>query len=199
MPAEARIASLWLNQKTLVSVLLIGLAGWFLFDGLVGYPRSNARYHEWKKYVDEGRQSQWPAYAKSRGWKTQEWTDYALEHHLPEPLAEVPFGPDKINTQLIIALGTGLIGLSVLIYCRRQKNHFLRTEDDAVLIPGGQRIPYTAIKGIGKKRWESKGIAVVRYELAGRKGEFIVDDYKFEADPSRQILQEIEEKLAPAA
>jgi hypothetical protein len=62
------------------------------------------------------------------------------------------------------------------------------------------------VTGVGKKRWESKGIAVVRYALDGRKGEFIVDDYKFDTEPTRKILGEIEEKLlarsatdAPAA
>ena len=56
-------------------------------------------------------------------------------------------------------------------------------------------MPFRAITGLGKKRWDSKGIAVVRYELQGRKGEFIVDDYKFEAEPARKILDEIESEL----
>ena len=61
--------------------------------------------------------------------------------------------------------------------------------------PAGTRVPFRAITGLGKKRWDSKGIAVVRYELQGRKGEFIVDDYKFEAEPARKILDEIESEL----
>jgi len=35
----------------------------------------------------------------------------------------------------------------------------------------------------------------VHYELDGKHGQFVVDDYKFDAEPARQILAEIEEKL----
>ena len=56
-------------------------------------------------------------------------------------------------------------------------------------------MPFSAITGVGKKQWDSKGIARVRYEIDGRRGQFVVDDYKFETEPSRTILKEIEEKL----
>jgi hypothetical protein len=57
------------------------------------------------------------------------------------------------------------------------------------------RVPFGSITGVGKKKWDSKGIATVRYELDGQRSQFIVDDYKFEAEPTRKILAEIEEKL----
>ena len=66
------------------------------------------------------------------------------------------------------------------------------TEAEAAYVPS--ELPLT-ITGLGKKDWDSKGIARVRYSLDGRQGQFIVDDYKFETDPSRQILDEIEQLL----
>ncbi|MDB6152956.1 MAG: hypothetical protein JWL90_1409 [Chthoniobacteraceae bacterium] len=194
MPAEARITSIWSNQKLLVILLLIGVGGWFLSDGLVGYPRKNARYREWKSYVESGRENEWPAYAAQRGWNPKEWPDYVQEHHL-NPLPEDVFGQDKVVVQLGIAIISGLTGLLTLAYWSVQKKRIVRTDEEAVYAPAGQRVPFQAITGIGKKRWDSKGIATVRYELDGRKGEFIIDDYKFDAEPSRQILKEIEEKL----
>jgi hypothetical protein len=56
-------------------------------------------------------------------------------------------------------------------------------------------VPFGSVVGIGKKKWDSKGIATVRFEENGRQGQFIVDDYKFETEPARQILQEIEARL----
>jgi hypothetical protein len=38
----------------------------------------------------------------------------------------------------------------------------------------------------------------VRYELDGKRGQLYVDDYKFEAEPTRKILAEIEEKAGRA-
>jgi hypothetical protein len=73
------------------------------------------------------------------------------------------------------------------------------SDEEAVYTPRGTRVPFSAVTGIGKKRWESKGIAVVRYTIEGRKGEFIVDDYKFDTEPSRKILEQIEQKLLARA
>ncbi len=57
------------------------------------------------------------------------------------------------------------------------------------------RFPFGTITGLGKKKWDDKGLATVRYEIDGRKGEFILDDYKFDRDATHQILAEIEERL----
>jgi hypothetical protein len=72
----------------------------------------------------------------------------------------------------------------------------VRTDEEAVFTPSGTRVPFGAITGVGKKKWEDKGLATVRYEIEGRKGEFVLDDYKFDRDATHQILAEIEEKVA---
>lgn len=195
MPAEARISSIWKKQKLFVAVFLIAFGGWFFWDGFIGYPRNNARYREWKRHQDEGRQTEWADFARQRGWKVDEWPKYVQEHHLEGRLPEEPFGRDKIIGQYVFG-GIGvLIGGIVLIYWFTQKDRVIRTDEEAIYTPAGTRVPFGAVTGVGKKRWESKGIAVVRYEVDGRKGEFVVDDYKFDTDPSRQILKEIEENL----
>jgi hypothetical protein len=71
----------------------------------------------------------------------------------------------------------------------------LKLDDEAVTTPSGTRVPFDAITGLGLKKWEPKGLATVRYELSGRKGQFVVDDYKFETAPTRQILEEIKKRL----
>jgi len=195
MPAEARISSIWKKQKLFVALFLIAIGAWFFFDGFIGYPRNNARYQAWKAHMDEGREAAWPAYADQHGWKRDEWPNWIREHHPSGPRPEVPFGPDKIVGQYVFGSIGILLGLLMLGYWATQKNGVLRSEEGAVFTPGGKRVPFEAITGIGKKRWDSKGIAVVRYEIDGKKGQFIVDDYKFDTDPSRKILEEIETRL----
>lgn len=181
MPAEARIAPIWKKQKLFVALFLMAIGAWFFFDGLVGYPRSNERFLAHQQYETEERLSEWPAYAKSRGWVEKP----------PEKL----FKPQDIYGQYFFGSLCAVIGLIVLVYWFGQKGRILRTDAEAIYTPAGTRVPFGAVTGIGKKRWESKGIAVVRYALDGRKGKFIVDDYKFDTEPTRQILAEIEEKL----
>jgi len=181
MPAEARISSIWRKQKLFVALFLMAIGAWFFLDGLWVWPRSNERFTEHKRFEDEGNLIKWPEYAASRGW-------------VAEPPHKFYKREDLIGQYAFGGLGV-LLGLVVFVYWLGQKNRILRNDEEAVHTPAGVRVPYGAITGIGKKRWESKGIAVVRYEIEGRKGQFIVDDYKYETEPTRKILEEIEEKV----
>jgi hypothetical protein len=198
MPAEARITPIWKKQKLFVAIILLGFSLPFYYDGFTGYEQKNARYREWKVFVDEGREAEWPAYAASRDWKADEWTKFVKDHGNRMP--EIPFPRGKIIEQFVCAGLTTIFGLITLAYWFGQKGRILRTDDEAVYTPAGTRVPFTAITGIGKKKWEAKGLATVRYEIEGRKGEFILDDYKFDRDPTHAILEEIEKHLtAPGA
>ena len=178
MTVEARITPVWKKQKILLALLLIGFGGWFLFDGLVGYPKSDERYRKLEALSAD--KTNWPALAK--------------EHSIGA-VPEKFLGPGKVIEQFVAAGITGFIGLGVLIYWLSQINRSVRMDDEAVTASDGKRIPFSAIIGVGKKLWDKKGIAKVRYSLNGKQGEFIVDDYKFDTKPSRQILEEIEKRL----
>lgn len=181
MPAEARVTPIWKKQKLFVALFLIAIGGWFFYDGLVGYPQKNERWHAHEKFKKEERLTEWPAYAKSRGWS--EKPEHKLLTH------------DDIVGQFAFGGLATLAGLITLVYWFGQKGRVFRTDADAVYSPAGTRVPFSAITGIGKKKWDAKGLATVRYEIEGRKGEFVLDDYKFDRDPTHQILAEIEAHL----
>ncbi|MHA3774075.1 hypothetical protein ACXR0O_21310 [Verrucomicrobiota bacterium sgz303538] len=181
MPAEARIAPIWKKQKLFVAIFFLALGGWFWWDGLVGYPRSNERWTAYKQHETEGRLSDWPGYAWSRGWV--------------EKVPHKFHSREDIVGQYVFGGLCDLLGAILLIYWATQIGRTIRTDEEAVYTPSGTRVPFSAITGVGKKHWDSKGIAKVRYSLSGRQGQFIVDDYKFETEPTRQILNEIEQYL----
>ena len=199
MPAEARITSIWKKQKLAVALVLLVASVPFFYDGAVGYEGKNARYREWKKFVDEARETEWPAYAKAKGWKPEEWPAYTREHGLSAHLPEIPFPRGKIVEQYVCAGLAVIFGSITLAYWATQKGRTVKTDADAVHTPSGRRVPFTAITGVGKKKWDAKGLATVRYEIEGRKGEFVLDDYKFDRDPTHAILAEIEQHLTPRA
>jgi hypothetical protein len=179
MTVEARITPIWKKQKLLLAILLLGFSGWFAFDGFIGWPKSNIRWAEHERVKAEP--GKWEELAKQNGWS-----------------AEPPhrhYGHGDILMQFVVGGLCAAIGLGTLIYWLSQIKRTVRIDDEAVTTAGGKRIPFTAITGVGKKKWESKGIATVRYSLDGTEGEFIVDDYKFDTKPSRQILEEIEKHL----
>jgi hypothetical protein len=181
MAAEAHVTSVWKKQKLFVALFLLAIGGWFYWDGFIGYPRSNERWLAHEQLVKSRREGEWAAVAKDH-----DWTD-AVPHKF--------FGPGDIRMQWICGTFGALLGLVSLAYWFTQKNRVLRTDDQAVYSPAGTQIPFDAITGLGKKNWEDKGLATVLYQINGRKGRFVVDDYKFDYEATHQILDEIEEKL----
>jgi len=182
MSLEARITPIWKRQKLFMALFLIAMGGWFFWDGKVGYPRTNERYEKWAEFRNNGALQDWPAYAKTRGWV--------------EKPPEHPYTQHQITGQFIYGSLAGISGLLVLGYWWSQKGRVLRADDEAVTTPSGTRVPFSAINGLGLKKWDSKGIARVRYQIAGRTGEFVIDDYKFDTAPSRELLEEIKRRLA---
>ena len=181
MPAEARVTSVWRKQKLFVALFLIGVALWFFIDGKWTWPRSNIRWKAHDQFEKEKRLAEWPAYAAGKGWKAEPPHKY--------------YDQDEILLQFILGSLSAFAGVITLFYWISNKKRTVKSDSDAVYSPGGTRVPFTAITGLGLKKWESKGLATVRYEIDGRRGEFVLDDYKFDRDPTHEILREIETHL----
>ena len=182
MPAEARVTPIWKKQKLFVAIFLLAIGGWFFYDGQIGYPKKNERWREYEKFKEADRVSEWPDYAKGRGWSA------TPEHKL--------LTHEDIVGQFAFGGLAALLGVITLAYWAIQKGRVVKTDADAVRTPAGTRVPFAAITGLGLKKWESKGLATVRYEIEGRKGAFVMDDYKFETEPTRKIMDEIKARLA---
>ena len=177
MALKAHISPIWRRQKLFIAIFFWAVAAWFPFDGLCTCPRSNER---WDALEDAIRRNGPPMRRATAGWRRRRTT----------------FTRPRIFTRSTIAPAWPRpIGTLLFIYWVTQKSRTLRIDGEAVYTPAGSRVPFDSIVGIGKKRWESKGLATVRYQEEGRQRQFVVDDYKFETEPTHQILEEIEERL----
>jgi|GEM_PF-1533606 len=196
MPAEARVTTIWKNQRLIVSILFLFFGAYFLFDGLVTYPRLNKIYHQYHAYDPEGAKLDANLSEEDKEKAKTEGKLKWEEHAKRENWDVVP--PEKEHKeieQFIFAGFTGIIGVIAILYWLSQKGRVLRTTETEVHTPGGKVVPLSAITGLGKKKWESKGFATVRYEINGQQGQFLLDDYKFEPKATHQVLDEIEKHL----
>lgn len=183
MPAEARVMRTWIQQKGLIPVFLFGFAVWFLWDGLIGWPRSNERFDAHERLKDKS--DEWPKLCAKNGWTTE------------APHKRYTRG--ETNLQLAIAALTGSIGVFSLVFWLRAKKSFIRSEADAVITPSGRRVPYSSITDMDLRKWKSKGLATVAYSLDGAKGRFILDDAKYEPTALDAILDDIRQQTAGQA
>lgn len=163
-----------------ITSFCVAVGFWFLYDGAFGFPKKNEVFTAHKSFVEEGRAGEWPRFAKSRGWDSKP----------PERL----YGPADLMGQFALGAVSLMAGLCTIIWmsmCWRRK---LSSDTEAVYSDTGVRVPFEAMRSVDRKKWESKGIAVVFYEADGKKRKLVLDDYKYIG--GEQILNEVEQHLA---
>lgn len=193
----------WIQQKGLIPVFLFGFCAWFLWDGLVGWPRSNARWdaHERaeKFHALKDKPDEWQALCKTRGWSTAApvpWEKIcAARGWTPEP-PHKRYETSDLVIQYIFAGMLAVVGTFSLIFWLRAKKMAIRTDGEAVFTPSGKRVPYGSITQVDRRKWKSKGLATVFYSLDGSKGRFVLDDAKYEPTALDTILEDIQRQTA---
>ena len=181
MPIEARITSIWKKQKGFAALFFAVIGLWFLFDAKTGFPQSNERWVAHEKFKTEERLSEWPGFAKEKGWN--------------ETPPHKFYKKADIMAQYVVAVLLFVASIIMFLYWLSQIKRIFQLETEAVILPGGISVPFSSITRINLKRWRSKGLATVYYSINGRQGKFILDDYKFEAEPIHKIMAALEANL----
>ncbi len=185
MSVTARITPIWKKQKLFVGVFLLLFGGYFYWDGAVGWPRSNARFLKHQEFSKAGDLDGWKTYASQQGWSAKP----------PEKLHT----QGDIKGQFLFGTMATVGGVIALLYWLTQIGRRIAIDDEAVTSPTGRRIPFTAITGLGLKKWETKGLAIVRYEVNGRAGRFVIDDYKYDTEAAHTVVDELKRHLEARA
>lgn len=193
MPLRANISPGFVWRLGLVALFCFGMALWFLFDGTITYPRQRQRIladpelreraEVFEQLEKEGRKHDWEIVARDRDWP------------LEEP--ELPKTEAEIHTQLILA---GVLVLPALLFLIRfllARKRWIEADETGLRASWGQQLGYDRIISLNKKQWAKKGIAKITYQEGARKRRFVLDDWKYEADPTVAILREVEARIDP--
>ena len=181
MPLRANISPSYVWRVALVGVVCLGIAGWFLFDGVVTYPRQRTRALEYQQLEEEDRLDEWEDLARQHGWST-------ADPGKPKSEAE-------ILTQLILG---GLVMPPALLFLIRFlmiRKRWVEADETGLRSSSGRQLQFDQIVSLNKKQWSKKGIAVVVYQQGKRKRRFVLDDWKYEPDPTVAILREVEARI----
>jgi len=183
----AIISKEWKQRMLLLILMCAGMGGWFLYDGLISYPKNNVRAEAYFALRDDlgekspKLESAWLALARERGWR--------------ESPPKKIHSADSLRTQLWLGLAALFVAAIIGAHYFRSLSLTTRLEDGSIILPNGKKIPIDKIRGVSKKRWKNKGIADLVYEpQPGQSARFILDDYKFIG--AAEILAEVEKVLA---
>ena len=88
-----------------------------------------------------------------------------------------------------------IIGIPALLWLVANWGAWIEGTDQGVKTSWGQSFDYTDVTEINKRRWDKKGIAILKYDDNGSSKVFVLDDFKFEREPLGEILRKIESHL----
>lgn len=185
MAVRANISKGYIWRPGLIGAAALIFSGWFFYDGLVKYPMQQRMAGEYAKVYQEHTDPieadrAWDQLATANNWPTSK----------PTPRTDT-----DIRTQMILGGITGPVGLYFLATFLLSLGKWIEADEQGVRTKSGQATDYASIKSIDKSRWQSKGIAVVQYESNSQSGRITLDDWKFEREPIKRILEAIEERM----
>ncbi len=92
------------------------------------------------------------------------WEDYSGAREWSSETEEKPFKKGKITEQFVALGVTGLLVAVTLFFLIRTMNRQISANDDALHTQDGRRIPYTDMVRVDKRKWDTKGLALIYYK-----------------------------------
>jgi hypothetical protein len=185
MPAKALAAPGYRWRLGLIAVVCMLLALWFAKDGFYTYPQHNA----YVQAFEDLKRDHPLDYAEK--W----WKPYEHEHDIKQTDFNNKKSQFDFISQYICLAIAAPIGLIFLIAWVRS-NRWIASEATGLTTSWGEMVPFASMTRLNKERWRTKGIAVVAYRGADQiEHKLVLDDWKFQAPPTRTILMEVEAHL----
>jgi len=181
MKIRAAIRRSYVSRLTLMALLSLLFGGWFLWDGFVTYPKERHIRETYDGFTKDGRTGDWPAFAREKGWPDGTTGHPGKDHSDGDIILQKVLGFAIVPVAL-------LFGFGVL----RSFGKWVELDDARLRTSAGDDFPVSAITRINKDRWDAKGIAILFYEDQGTEKRVVLDDWKYETQPTRDILKSLE-------
>ncbi|MBK1833995.1 hypothetical protein [Roseibacillus ishigakijimensis] len=107
----------------------------------------------------------------------------------------------KIKEQLYIGILCTILLLVAIFFLLRTLGRTMRVTGEGYIPPGGKLIPFSAIKRIDARKWDTKGLATLYYERDGKEQKSKVDGMvygqfkKEEGEPAQRLYERILENF----
>jgi hypothetical protein len=181
MPLRAKISPVYLRKLALIAAACLGMAGWFLYDGLWTYPRQRERALEYQRLKTEKRLSEWKSLAAERGWPAED--------------PGKPIGHGEIIGQIAFTALLAPPGLLALLCMLLARNRWTELTESGLRTSQGRQCQFDQIVTLDKRLWQKKGIAKLSYRDGRRTRRIVLDDWKFDTQSTKAILCEVESHI----
>ncbi len=130
------------------------------------------------------------------------WRDYTLQRGMDSEVADEPFDAKKIREQWIVFGICSLLAATAAFFLLRTLGRAISVDAEAITTQRGKRVPFTDLKTLDLRKWETKGLAFVDYDGASGKGRIRIDGltyggFKKENDqPAERLMQRIRQSFS---
>lgn len=169
-----------------IAIAALGYAAWSAYDGFIAYPEKLriAVAYEALPDTEAGRQ-QWRQVATENGWPPG----------IPTKTAEKM--RSLIASQFLAIVVCGIAATFLLLKWWRAHGTWIEGDESTFRNSRGTEFSLANLTEINRRKWEDKGIAVLKYTEGGKTRKFVLDDFKFDRENTGKLLEIAESKLPP--
>ena len=123
------------------------------------------------------------------------WLEYSKEHGFDANPPDEPYDARKIGEQWVVFWICLALALGAAFVLLRTLGRKISADDEAITSQQGKRIPYTDLKTLDLRKWETKGLAFIDYDGSAGKGRIRIDGltyggFKKEQDePAERLMR----------
>lgn len=176
-PIVATAGGYYRRTRYIMCVVLIAAGCWFAYDGWVGWPEENRKHAEIRAQLEEATRNKEEERAAQLAVDLREYKEHSDR---------------DIMIQKVLAVALPPLGIALLGWALYNSRGQYRLEGTTLSVPGHPPIHLDDITKIDKQLWDRKGIAYIEYESGSQTGRIRLDDFVYDAHPTRDIFKRVE-------
>lgn len=138
---------------------------------------------------------------KSLQWNLL-WREFTKEQGMNAAAPEEPYDARKIQEQWVVGGICLILAASATFVLLRTLRRSIAADDEAITTQRGLRVPYTDLKTLDLRKWETKGLAFLDFDGVAGKGRIRIDGLTYggfkrdDDEPAERLMRLIRSRFS---
>jgi hypothetical protein len=130
------------------------------------------------------------------------WREYTKSRGMNEEAPEEPYDSRKIQEQWVVFWISVALALLAAFFLVRTLRRSISADADAVTDQRGRRVPYSDLKVLDLRKWDTKGLGFIDFDGASGKGRLRIDGLTYggfkaeDGEAAEQLMQFIRARFS---
>ena len=130
------------------------------------------------------------------------WREYTKTRGINETVPEEPYDARKIKEQWVVFWICSSLAITIAFFLLRTLRRTIIADTEAVTDQRGRRVPYTDMKFLDLRKWDTKGLAFVAYSGTSGNGRIRLDGLTYggfrkeDGEPAEKLMQRLRSRFS---